>query len=167
LVSDANNNIGCVIEQTANLTNVCMWNTTNESQRPFYQLNHILRRTNCFIHPENAATQRAYYNLKDLSYLKRGNPWWMVEWYRYKAISNGYKKYIGNLDLNNALSLIRNIYLGKYGGVIWYIIKNTILKEANSWYQWSYCPKTGDMLICYASQDKVASLNPINYFNFL
>ena len=166
LVSDVNKNIGYVIEQTANLTYIGLWNDTSESKRPFYQLDNILRRTNCFINPETAATQRVYYNLKDLRYLlhfKFGN---IYEWYRYRAISNGCQKYIGDLDLNNALKLIRDVYLGKHGGVIWYIIKNTSLKAANSWYQWSYSPKTGDMLICYASQDKVASKNPIHHFNF-
>ena len=73
---------------------------------------------------------------------------------------------MGDLNLLNALLLIRDVYLGKHGGLGWYIIKNIRLKNFNSWYQWSYSPKTGDMLICYASQDRVASLNPIHHFNF-
>ncbi|MCX6667948.1 MAG: C45 family autoproteolytic acyltransferase/hydrolase [Euryarchaeota archaeon] len=166
LISDVNKNEGYVLEQTANLSCISKWNDTNESIRPFYQLSHIIRRTNHFINPETAATQRDYYNLKDLRYLLHFRFGPIYEWYRYKAISSGCRKYIGDLDLNNALSLIRNVYLGRYGGVIWYIIKNTGLKKANSWYQWSYSPKTGDMLICYASQDKVASVNPIHHFNF-
>jgi len=166
LISDLNENKGYVIEQTANLSYLCAWNDTNESKRPFFQLDHVIRRTNHFINPETAATQRDYYNLKDIRYLlhfKFGN---MYEWYRYKAISSGYQKYIGDLDLNNALSLIRDVYLGKHGGVIWYIIRNTVMKDWGSWYQWSYSSKTGDMLICYASQDKMASENPIHHFNF-
>ncbi len=39
------------------------------------------------------------------------------------------------------------------------------MDEWGSWYQWSYSPKTGDMLICYASKDKTASENPIHHFN--
>jgi hypothetical protein len=166
LVSDVNKNQGYVLEQTANLTYIGIWNDTCESKRPFYQLDHIIRRTNHFINPETAATQRVYYNLKDLRYLLHLNLGNIFEWYRYKAISSACQKYIGNLDLNNSLSLLRDVYLGKYGGVIWYIIKNTYLKNANSWYQWSYSPKTGDMLICYASQDEVPSKNPIHHFNF-
>ena len=165
LISDVNKNVGYVLEQTANLSYIGIWNDTSESKRPFFQLDHILRRTNCFINPETAATQRDYYNLKDLRYLLHFKFGSLYEWHRYRAISRGYQKYVGDLDLNNALSLIRDVYLGKYGGVMWYVIKNTGLKDANSWYQWSYSPKTGDMLICYASEDKVASGNPIRHFN--
>jgi hypothetical protein len=166
LVSDGNTNQGYVIEQTANITYVGRWNDTCESEHPFYALDHVVRRVNHFINPETAATQRDYYNLKDLRYLLQLNLGNIFEWYRYKAISSACQKYIGNLDLNNSLSLLRDVYLGKYGGVIWYIIKNTYLKNANSWYQWSYSPNTGDMLICYASQDEVPSKNPIHHFNF-
>lgn len=170
LISDVNKNTGYILEQTANLSYLGIWNDTSESEGSFYQLNHILRRTNCFINTETSATQRKYYDLKDLRYLLHFNLWPRYEWYRYKAISNGYQKYSEDLeqglDLTSALFLIRNVYLGKYGGIIWYIIKNIVLRKANSWYQWSYSPKTGDMLICYASQDKVASKNPINHFNF-
>jgi hypothetical protein len=166
LISDVNKNTGYVLEQTANLTYIGIWNDTCESKRPFCQLDHIIRRINCFINPETAATQRDYYSLKDIRYLLHFKFGSMYEWYRYKAISNGYKKYNGDLDLYNALSIIRNVYIGKYGGIIWYVVKNFGLKNFNSWYQWSYSPKTGDMLICYANQNKAASKNPIHHFNF-
>ncbi|VVB59778.1 Acyl-coenzyme A:6-aminopenicillanic acid acyl-transferase [uncultured archaeon] len=166
LVSDVNKNQGYVVEQTADHTYTGIWNDTCESKRPFYQLNYIVRRTNHFINPETAATQRVYYNLKDVRYLFHFNFGWIFEWYRYKAVSNGCQKYIGDLDLNNALSLIGDFYLGKYGGMMWYIIKHTYLKNDNAWLQWSYSPKTGDMFICYASKDKMPSQNPIHHFNF-
>jgi hypothetical protein len=168
LISDVNKNMAFVIEQTANLSFLCSWNDTNESIRPFFKLNHIIRRTNCFIHPETAATQRKYYNLKDIRYLLESKTGPIYEWVRYRAISRAYKdrNYAGKLDLNNALSLINSVYKGYYGGLVWYIYKNLIATNWYSWYQWSYSPKTGDMLICYSSQDKDASENPYHHFNF-
>lgn len=171
LVSDVNKNEGYVLEQTANLTYLSTWNDTTESKRPFYQLDHILRRTNCFINPETSATQRDYYNPKDLrnflnfnfSDFSGLNNW--CYYIHYKAISKGCQKFLGDLDLNTALSLIRNVYLNKYGGLTWFFLQKTYLKGI-AWYQWSFCPKTGDILICYASGDKIASENPIHYFNF-
>jgi len=56
--------------------------------------------------------------------------------------------------------------VSKSGGLTWLFLKKFVLKNFNAWYQWSFCPKTGDMLICYASADKSASENPINHFNF-
>jgi hypothetical protein len=32
-------------------------------------------------------------------------------------------------------------------------------------HQWVACPKTGDMLICFASKDRIASINPVHHFN--
>ena len=167
LISDVNKNVGYVLEQTANLSILTMWNDTNESKHPFYQLNHIIRRTNCFINPEAATTQRRYYNLKDIRYFLEGNPWQMFEWVRYKAISRAYKDpdYVGELELYNALKLINSVYEGYHGGLVWFIYKNLLATNFISWYQWSYSPKTGDMLICYASKDKEASENPIHHFN--
>jgi len=166
LISDVNENVGYVLEQTANLSYIGIWNDTCESKRPFFQLDHILRRTNCFINPETAATQRDYHNPRDIrNFLKSGLADF-IPWSHYKAISMGCQKFLGDLDLSNALLSIRNVYLNKYGGITWFLLKKTYLKDFISWYQWSYSPKTGDMLICYASQDKEAPENPIHYFNF-
>lgn len=166
LISDVNTNSVYVLEQTANITYLGRWNDSCESKHPFFQLDHIIRRTNCFINPETAATQRDYYNLKDIRYLlkfKFGN---FYEWCRYKAISMGCQKYLGDLDLNNALSLFRDVYLGKNGGLSWYIVRHMFMDMWGPWYQWSYSPKTGDMLICYADPVNWASENPVHHFNF-
>jgi len=78
----------------------------------------------------------------------------------------GCQKHLGELDLNNVLSLFRDVYLGKNGGVPWYLIRHMSMDMRGPWYQWSYSPKTGDMLICYADPDNWASENSVHHFNF-
>ena len=165
LISDVNKNVGYVLEQTADLSYIGIWNDTCESKRPFFQLGHIIRRANLFLNPETVATQRDYYNPKDIRNYKNFNFVDLITWSHYNAISKGCKKFLGDLDLNNALLSIRNVYLNKYGGLTWFFIQKIFHKDSSQWYQWSYSPKTGDMLICYASQDKEASENPIHHFN--
>jgi hypothetical protein len=31
---------------------------------------------------------------------------------------------------------------------------------------WVACPETGDMVVCFATKDKIAFSNPVHYFNF-
>lgn len=165
MICDATNNESYIIEQTANHTYVGTWNDDSESIRPFYQLDYILRRSLYFLNPETATTQRDHYSPLYLPNILKLRWEGISNWGYYQAMSKGCKKYMGDLDLNNFLSVFRNMYMGRHGGVFWYLLKKTILRDFFPFYQWAICPKTGDMLICYSSKNKIAPENPIHYFN--
>ena len=54
LISDGNIPEGYVIEQTANISYVSTWDDAIESTEPFWMIQQVLRRTNCYISPECA-----------------------------------------------------------------------------------------------------------------
>jgi hypothetical protein len=177
IVADANVPIGYAVEQTANLAYVGTWDDPIESTSPCYSMDHIVRRTNFFVHPDLAATQRYVYN--PLSFLR----WWMwklgisdkdtfmVEYSHYKALSEGMQEQWGNLDLNTTMSILRDVY--KYDtDVMWFKIFHKILSILHGWdiyyaaHQWVACPETGDLLISFASQNEKACVCSVHYFNF-
>ena len=65
------------------------WNNSVESTPPFWQIKDVVRRTNFFISPQLAATQRSHYNpagLKGFIRLFLGDPYFAI-WQSYKAMS--------------------------------------------------------------------------------
>ena len=60
------------------------------------------------------------------------------------------------------MKLIRDCYTGKYD-LFFYIMQK--MDAFSPMHQWVACPKTGDMLICFASKDRIASVNPVYHFN--
>jgi hypothetical protein len=178
IVADANVPIGYAVEQTANLAYVGTWNDPIESTSPCYSMDHIVRRTNFFVHPDLAATQRYEYN--PLSFPR----WWMwklgiidkdtfmVEYSHYKALSEGMQKQWGNLDLNTTMSILRDVYTYDTD-VMWFKIFHKILWILHGWedlyppvHQWVACPETGDLLISFARHGELACVCPVHYFNF-
>jgi hypothetical protein len=95
---------------------------------------------------------------------------YMVEYYHYKALSEGMQKQWGNLDLNTTMSILRDVYTYDTD-VIWFKIFHEILRIAYGWdiywaaHQWVACPETGDLLISFGNGDEKACVCPVHYFN--
>jgi len=165
LISDGNTPAGYVLEQTANISYIGTWNDSSENTKPFWIIEDVIRRTNCYISPECADLERDNYNPRSLQSLIRfllGKDIYFGIWKHYVSISKGIEKYLGSLDLNNSMKLLRDCYNGKYDRFFY------IMQKMNAFlpmHQWVACPKTGDMLICFASKDRVASINPVHHFN--
>jgi len=165
LVSDANIPQGYILEQTANASQVCTWNDASEATEPFWIIEDVLRRANCFIHPEMAPLEREYYDVSGIRSALRlvtGRDPYFGIWKHYVALSKGIENNWGAMDINTTMEMYREVYQGKTD-----IIFSLMMKI--DWYmpihQWVARPKTGDMAICFASQDKIASYNPVHYFN--
>lgn len=184
VVSDSKNPIGFAVEATSNLSYAGTWNNPVESKYPFWSIDHVVRRTNFFIEPEIAATQRDRYNpggiigfLKaTFSLIKKllnqdnheifSSDLIFPIWISYKIISKEIEKQWGTLDLDNTLSILRNVNNGKTSILLAIMAK--IGKENGflaSWNQWVACPETGDMSVSFANADKCASKNPVHHFN--
>jgi hypothetical protein len=165
LVSDSNLPAGYVLEQTANISSISTWDDSVENTKPFYKIEDVLRRTNCFLSAECAAVQRDIYNPRSVRSLIRfllGRDVYFGAWKHYVSLSRGIERYRGSLDLHNSMTLLRECYTGKYDLFFSLLQK---LHVFSPMHQWVADPKTGDMLICFASKDRIASLNPVHHFN--
>jgi hypothetical protein len=176
IVADGNVPIGYAVEQCANNAYVGTWDDPIESTSPCYSMDHIVRRTNFFVHPDLAATQRYEYN--PLSF-PRWVMWklgiidkdtYFVEYYHYKALSEGMQKQWGTLDLNSAMSILRDVYTYNTDVMWWKIVDKIFdvvyrLDIFFALHQWVACPETGDLLISFANHDEKACACPVHYFN--
>ncbi len=165
LISDGNIPKGYVLEQTANISYVCTWDDPVESTSPFWSIEDALRRSNCFVTPYCAASQRERYNPSDLRsiilYLM-GKDFYFGIWKHYVALSKGIESNWGTLNLTSSMTMFRDVYKGKTDFIFFLMQK---MNSHLSMHQWAAYPKTGDMLICFASKDKIASYNPVHKFN--
>lgn len=167
LVSDANIPEGYVLEHTANRSIVCLWDSSCESKKPFWSLEGIMRRSNCFISPECAEFElnRKYYDasgLKGIIYFLLGLDRHFIPWTHYRVLSEGYEKEWGDLNLSNTMDMLRDIYLGKTDFIFKIMMKMYFYQPCH---QWVASPKSGDMLICFGSEGKLSCENPIHHFN--
>jgi hypothetical protein len=155
---------GYAVETTANFTYIGSWNNSSEKTYPFYQMKDVIRRSNCFIDPTLAATQRDIYNPRSIIYLLKWkkNYGSVNSWFRYKAMSNGIQRLYGNINLMNAIGIMRNLYWGKYN-FFWLLL--TLRARMFAEWQWAACPITGDMLLSYISRDNLAFENDYYHFN--
>ncbi len=118
-----------------------------------------------FYTPQCSSLQRDYYDPSDFNslfkYLIRIDAYYGIYRY-YVSLSKGFEKYWGSLDLNNSMNLLRSYYNGKYD-LFFNIMQK--MKAFSTMHQWVANPKTGDMLICFASDTNIASLNLVHHFN--
>ena len=163
IISDGKLPDACVIEKTENLYYVGTWDHHVENLPPFWQIDHVIRRKNFFIHPLLALMQRFFYNptwfriilgIMGLSYYS--------EFRVYRALSNQIEKNWSTLTLNNTIQMWRSVYSGetdlflklRAGKWPWY----------NNYHQWASCPKTGEMVISFAENETSAHKNTVHYF---
>jgi len=170
VVSDSKVPIGYVVETTASFVYIGAFDDATEGKKPFWNIEDAVRRTNFFIDQDAAETQRERYNpsglLSFLKLVRRTDVFYAV-WRSYKVVSEGIEKNWGAMDLNSTMTMIRNCYSGKTDLLLRLIVK---LAEGTSfnraWNMWVACPETGDMVVCFASKDKIAFSNFVHYFNF-
>lgn len=169
IVSDAKIPIGYAVEITANNTYIGTWNNSVESNHPFWEIKDVVRRTNFFLEPNIASTQRDNFNpsgiISFLKLLKRTDIFFAV-WRSYRAISKDLDNNWGTLNLDSTMNLIRSGYSGKTDPLLRLIV---FLAEGTSfnraWNIWVADPITGDILVCFAEDDKIAFESPIHHFN--
>ena len=170
IVSDSKIPAGYAVEVTGNYSYVGTFNNPTESLPPFWSINDVVRRTNFFIDPTLAYTQREKYDPSGLfSFLKlvaRTDVFFAV-WRSYKVVSEGVERNYGSMDLNSTMTMMRACYSGKTDFLLHLIV---ILAEGTSfnraWNMWVAEPETGDIVMCFAQGKNIAFQNPVYYFNF-
>ncbi len=170
IVSDSKIPIGYAVEITGNYSYIGTYNDPTEGKYPFWNIENVVRRTNFFIDPDIAKTQRDKYNpggiLNFIKLVLRTDVFYAV-WRSYKVNSEGIEDNWGSMDLNSTMNMIRNGYSGKTDFLLWLIVT---LAEGTSfnraWNMWVADPESGDMVVCFASKDAISFENPVHYFNF-
>jgi Acyl-coenzyme A:6-aminopenicillanic acid acyl-transferase len=170
IVSDSKIPAGYAVEVTGNYSYVGSCDTPTESLTPFWSIPDVVRRTNFFIDPTLAGTQREKYDpsglLSFLKLVKRTDVFFAV-WRSYKVVSEGIERNYGKMDLNSTMKMMRACYSGKTDFLLHLIV---VLAEGTSfnraWNLWVADPKTGDIVVCFAKGTSIAFENPVHYFNF-
>ncbi len=165
IVSDASAPMGFAIEQSANYAFANTWFDTVESTEPFWEIKDVVRRGNCYIHPTLAEFQRGYYDPSGIKgYLRVlfKVEYTYINWVQYKAISEEIEKQYGTLNTENALDLLREVYLGETN----VMFRLLLTRSGNTGRQWVGCPETGDFSICFAENGKQAYQTEVYSFNF-
>ncbi len=177
IISDSKTNESIVIEQTANITYQGFWNSSVESNKPCWEIEKVLRRTNFFINKTTAKTQRYFFDpsspINLLSIIKPKSRYDLlcnipnIFWMHYKAISKPIEKNWGKMNLSNIMSILQNVYSGKNNLI--FKINEIFWKLFHIGYypshQWVACPETGDMLISFASYEKRAFEQTVHSYN--
>jgi hypothetical protein len=184
IISDSNIPIAYIVESSGNKSYVGKWDDPTESIRPFWRIDHLVRRTNFFINPDLAIDQRKHYNIAgiigffdllkyDLFSILNINPEdiplqpFFPIWRDYKVMSNELEKLHGVLNLTNMLSVIRDVYSGR-SDILLHIMRLAAsghgFQEACN--QWVCYPDKGDILVSFADGENYAQFNEIHYFNF-
>lgn len=157
-----------IVEVTANHSYIGSWDDSIEDNAPFWKIKEVVRRTNFFIDPELAATQRRWYNPGGaMGFLATfvGSPFFPI-WRKYRAMSREIENIWGEIDLNSSISILRKVYGGKTDMVLFFFQMISrgrgILCDLH---QWSYCPDTGDFVISFADSKKQSHKNELHYIN--
>ena len=163
IISDAKTEDTYVVEVNANLTYVGTWNSPVESNPPFWEIDHVLRRANLYLNKTLSKTEREIYNPKSIFLWILGKNYYYPFWRHYRALSIGIQKNWGNLNHKTMMEILKKTYNGNYDIMFFFA---TRLRLLESWYQWVICPETGDMWYKIAGNGYSAFNNQIHYVNF-
>jgi len=167
IISDGKSGTGNVVEITANNEYIGTWDNPIENKNPFWQIENVVRRTNFFIDPDMASTQRTFYNpsgIRGLIGILTGSSFFPL-WRKYKSMSKEIEKNWGNIDLNSSISLMRKVYTGKtdfFMFIFLFFGRNSILSDFN---QWSVCAETGEFVTSFADAKNYSHETMLHYFN--
>lgn len=169
ILSDCKISVGYAVEISANNSYVGTWDNIVESNPPFWSIEDVVRRTNFYIDPVLAGTQRDYYNPSGFIGLIRtflkGEPYFVV-WNNYRAMSEEIERNWGTIDTNSTISMIQRVYRGETDFVLKFIKKHaTAGSFLKAWNQWAACVETGDIAVSFATGNRNACENKVYYFN--
>jgi len=169
IVSDGKTSEAYAVETSANLTYVGTWNNSIENNHPFWKIKNVVRRTNFFIDPDLASTQRKHYNIGGFfNFLKmitgRGGGFYLL-WRKYNSMSKEINKNWGKINLNKSISLLRKVYDGKTDLLLFIFINRYKGSIFCDFHQWSFCPENGNFVISFADAKDYSHKTKLHYFN--
>lgn len=174
IVSDATQRQGVAVEVSAHHVYFGADDDPTESIKPFWSMKDIVRRTNFFIDPVIAETQRDQYNpcglIPFIKLVQRKDIFFAI-WQSYKAVSEEFQQYYGSLNLSNTMTMFKDTYAGGTNRLLRFIIEEAEGTSFNrAWNIWTASPLKGDMLVSFAEKDSIAfdtKIHPFNLFDLL
>jgi hypothetical protein len=165
IISDGKIPIAFVCEETVNHSYAGTWNDETESLSPFWAIENVVRRKNMYIHPDNARTQRPFYDPRIFYFNSRytGEDYFNT-WRYYKTLSEEIEQRWGILDNDNMIFMARSIYRAETD-IILKLYGMLGLDQFPSHHQWVICSETGDIVVSFADGDHQAQYNDLHYFN--
>jgi hypothetical protein len=169
IVSDGKLKQGVAVEVTGNHSYIGTYDNPAESNKPFWSLQDTVRRTNFFIDPTIAGTQRESYNpggfIPFIKLVQRKDIFYAI-WRSYKAVSEEFERQQGTLNLTNTMTMFQNTYSGGTDPLLRYIITKAEGTSFNrAWNMWTATPVTGDLLVSYAGKETSAFATQIHTYN--
>ena len=168
ILSDAKIPIGYAIETTGNYSYVGTYNDAVESKHPFTEIKDVVRRTNFFIDPVTASTQRNSYNIAGftgfIKFLLGKNIYFTI-WRIYRSTTKQIQKNWGKIDVNASMDILRTVY-SMETDLFMFMFSKSINAFSMPWNQWAYCYETGEFAVSFADINNGAWANPVHYFNF-
>ncbi|MGC9308231.1 MAG: C45 family autoproteolytic acyltransferase/hydrolase [Thermoplasmatota archaeon] len=170
IVSDCHTPVGYAVETTANHSYVGTHDSPVESTPPFWSIPDVVRRTNFFIAPETAATQRSHYDpsgIRGFIRIFTVNEPFFVIWRSYKAMSDLIEMQYGAVAFNTSMDLFQRGYRGDTDPGLKILLRLTEGTSFNrAWNMWVADTKTGDFDVAFASREQPAQYNEVHRFNF-
>lgn len=168
VLSDAKIPIGYAVETTGNHSYVGTYNDVVESKHPFTEVSNVVRRTNFFIDPVTASTQRTDYDIAGftgfIKFLLGKNIYFTI-WRIYKSTTKQIEKNWGNINLNTSMEILRTVYSMKTD-LFMLMFSRSINSFSMPWNQWVYCHETGEFVVSFADKINGSWKNPVHYFKF-
>lgn len=168
ILSDGKIPTARVIETTGNYSYVGTYDNETESNYPFTEIDHVIRRTNFFIDPLCASTQRDKYNIGGIMGFIRfilGKNMFFTIWRMYRSSTRQIKKNWGEIDLDTSMNMTRTIYNMKTD-LFMYLYSNILKGFSIPWNQWAYNHETGDIAVSFADKHNSSCENPVHNFKF-
>jgi len=169
IVSDADTPAGYAVETTANHSYVGACDSPVESTPPFWHIPDVVRRTNFFVAPDIAATQRSHYDPSGIQGFIRiftdDEPFFVI-WRSYRAMSKLIETHHGALDFDTSMDLFQRGYRGDTDlglRILLGLTEGTSFNRA--WNMWVADTSSGDIDVAFASRGQPAQYNMIHRYN--
>ncbi len=173
IIADASTNQAYAIETTAHHDSVTTWNSDSENIPPFNSIPFVLRRTNLFLDPETATTQRTKYDPSGLSgflSMMLSDEYYFTPYMLYQALSDLIQNTYGKINDSSLIENIRELYSG-HTDIILYFLSYFLHKIypatgfMNPWHQWVCNLESGDLYISFATKETPAHKTQICHVN--
>jgi hypothetical protein len=167
IVSDGDDKKGYAIEISANNSYNGTWDNQVEGNLPFWQIKEVVRRTNFFIDPKLASTQRNDYDpsgIKGFISIFKGEPFFPL-WRKYKSMSEEIENNWGNINLDSGMTLMRKVYTGKTDVFMFVFVRFNKQSILCDFQQWGICPKSGEFVISFSDANSFSHETQLHYFN--
>ena len=173
IIADANTNKAFAVETTAHHESISSWDDGIEHISPFTSIPFVVRRTNLFLDPKTAQTQRNRYDpsgLPGFFLMMFSDEYYFTPYVLYDALSDQIQQNYGDIDAVSFLKNLRDLYSGNTNLLLHFLslFLHSIYPSTgflNPWHQWVCNLESGDLYISFATKNTPAHQTEIHQIN--